>query len=222
MEENPELTECGKEKDSAFETLNKDQAEYDKQLLALSAAFLAVALAFVKDVVPLKDTVHLWVFDSALGLLLGCVCLVLGTYQYSIHGHFRLMDYWEKKKELLEAPAEKRDGLATELNSLWQWLDRKAKRIRAANLASGLLFVVGIILLIVFVGINMHREAHLPDQPAVSGIKQTDQTAPCVASKPDQPDQKNAAPLSLPSTSSTGAGVNLTQQKPPQADGGHK
>ena len=37
MEESPELTECTKEKDSAFETLNKDQAEYDKQLLALSA-----------------------------------------------------------------------------------------------------------------------------------------------------------------------------------------
>ena len=42
---NPELAECSNERDSAYETLNKDQAEYDKQLLALSAAFLGVALA---------------------------------------------------------------------------------------------------------------------------------------------------------------------------------
>jgi hypothetical protein len=210
MEENPELAECRVEKDSAFETLNKDQAEYDKQLLALSAAFLGVGLAFVKDVVPLKDATHLWVFNSALGVLLGCVCLVLGTFQYSIHGHFRLVEYWDKKKELLEAPAEKKDVLTTELTSCWRWLDRKAKRIKAANLASGLLFVVGTIFLIVFVGINIHHEAHLAEQPVASSVKQTAQTTPC------------AAPLPLPSTSTTGAGVNLTQQNSPQTDGGHK
>lgn len=219
MEESPELAECNTERDSAFETLNKDQAEYDKQLLALSAAFLGVALAFVKDVVPLKDAVHLWVFDWALVLLLVCVGVVLGSFQYSIHGHFRLVQYWEKKKELLEAPAETKDGLATELNSSWRWLDRKAKRIKAANLASGLLFLVGTILLIVFVGINMHHEAHLVAQPAVSSVQET---VPCAASKPGQPDQKSAATLPQPSTKATGVGVNLTQQNPPQTDGGQK
>jgi hypothetical protein len=186
---NSELDECTTERDSAFETLNKDQAEYDKQLLALSAAFLGVALAFVKDVVPLKDAVHLFVFDSALVLLLLCVCVVLGSFQYSIHGHFRLMQYWEKNKEWLEAPVEKKDAIAAELNARWQWLNGKAKRIRVANLASGVLFVSGIISLIVFVGINMHREAHLASAAAASSRSQTVPSD----SKPNQAVSKGAA-----------------------------
>jgi hypothetical protein len=172
MEESPELAECTKEKDSAFETLNKDQAEYDKQLLALSAAFLGVALAFVKDVVPLKDAVHLWVFDSALGLLLGCVCLVLGTFQYSIHGHFRLVEYWDKKREWLEAPEEKKARIAGELKRRWDWLSGMADRIKVVNRTSGVLFVAGIIFLVFFVGTNLHRAASSAPQPAQSSPKQ--------------------------------------------------
>lgn len=176
MEENPEIAECIKEKDSAFETLNKDQAEYDKQLLALSAAFLGVALAFVKDVVPLAEAVHLWVFDTALGLLLGCVCLVLGTFQYSIHGHFRLVDYWDKKKEWIEAPEEEKVAIAAELKRRWEWLNGKADRIKVVNRTSGVLFVAGIVFLVIFVGTNLHRAAH-------SAESSPKQTAPC-ESKP--------------------------------------
>jgi hypothetical protein len=184
MEENPELAECTKEKDSAFETLNKDQAEYDKQLLALSAAFLGVALAFVKDVVPLKYAVHLWVFDSALGLLLGCVCLVLGTFQYSIHGHFRLVEYWDKKREWLEAPDEKKARIAAELKLSWHWLSGMADRIKVVNRASGVLFVTGIVFIVIFVGTNLHRAAHLAPASVDSSPKQA---APSDLEKPDKP-----------------------------------
>ena len=218
---NPELAECSNERDSAYETLNKDQAEYDKQLLALSAAFLGVALAFVIDVVPLKDAVHLWVFDWALVLLLVCVGVVLGSFQYSIHGHFRLVQYWEKKKELLEAPEEKKDVLAAELNARWECLKRKATRIKFANLASGVLFVVGTIFLIAFVGINMHREAHLGVNSAEPSVRQTAQESPCAGSKADQAYQQSAAPPQA-SSSTNGTGVNLTQQNLPRTHGGHK
>lgn len=205
MEESPELAECRTERDSAFETLNKDQAEYDKQLLALSAAFLGVALAFVKDVVPLKDAVHLWEFDAALGLLLACVCLVLATFQYSIHGHFRLVEYWDKKKEWLEAPDDKKPLLAGELSQRWKWLDRKADRIKWANRASGILFVAGTIFLVVFVGTNLHREAHL------------NQAAPCDSKKPGQADSEPGQCRNINGFSVNGTGINLFQ-KPPNGD----
>lgn len=181
MEENPEIAECVKEKDDAFETLNKDQAEYDKQLLALSAAFLGVALAFVKDVVPLKDAVYLWEFDTALALLFGCVCVVLGTFQYSIHSHFHLVDYWDKRKELLEAPEEGKALLASKQDERWAGLKRKASRIKVLNLSSIVLFVAGTIFLIVFVGTNLQREAHSVPKPAESSAKPI---APCDAGKP--------------------------------------
>jgi hypothetical protein len=99
--ENESLQECDKERDSAYDVLNRDQAEYDKQILTLSATFLGVSVAFVKDIVPLNVAVSLWSYDVAICLLFLCVCFVLGTYQYSIHGHFWLINYWEKRKMLV-------------------------------------------------------------------------------------------------------------------------
>jgi hypothetical protein len=152
--------ECKEERNNAFETLNRDQAEYDKQLLALSAAFLGVSLAFVKDVVPLKDTTHLWVFDAALGCLLACICLVLGTFQYSIHGHFRLMDYWDLRGKRLQASEdEEKTKLDNELTAMWSWLNSKAGTVKSLNRLSGVLFGVGTIFLVIFVMVNMHHAA---------------------------------------------------------------
>ena len=173
---NPEQEECKKERDSAYDTLNNDQAEYDKQILALSAAFLGVALAFVKDVVPLKDAAHLWMFDAALGSFLASVCLVLWTFQYSIHGHFRLADYWELREKSLSASEAEKSTLDSELNGRWTWLDQRAKKIRLWNICSGVLFGVGTILLVLFVTTNVHREARLAsisaqDKTAVSSDK---------------------------------------------------
>jgi hypothetical protein len=160
-----ELAECKKEQDSAFETLNSDQAEYDKQLLALSSAFLGVSLAFVKDVVPLRYAVDLWEFDLALVFMLACVGLVLGTFQYSIHGHFRLVDYWRLKEKWLEAPGDSKAHLSCELLAAHKWLDRKAAKIKLMNGTSGIFFATGVIFLVIFVITNMHRAANLPTHP---------------------------------------------------------
>jgi hypothetical protein len=156
-----EQDECKKERDSAYETLNSEQAEYDKQLLTLSSAFLGVSLAFVKDVVPLQDAIHLWEFDTALGLFLACVCLVLGTFQYSIHGHFRLIEYWELKEKSLQETDDALAKIEGELRKLWEWLFRKSVRIRFVNWTSGILFAAGVVLLVLFVITNVNRVAHL-------------------------------------------------------------
>jgi hypothetical protein len=164
--------ECKEERNGAFETLNRDQAEYDKQLLALSAGFLGVALAFVKDVVPLKETVHLWEFDLALGLLFACICFVLGLFQYGIHGNFRLMDYWELKERSIKATGKEKDRLERELFELWTWLDRKADWVKHLNRGAGVLFAVGTVFLVLFVLSNMYKAAHSAQPDTV--LKQTE------------------------------------------------
>ncbi len=226
MEENNELdsvvtrlAKYDKEKDNAHETVNKDQAEYDKQLLTLSAAFLGAALAFVKDVVPLKDAVHLWVFDLALVLLLVCVGVVLFSFQYSIHGNSRLVEYWERMTESLVASGDEKNAIDDDLNKRLKWLNRKEKRIEVVNRASGVLFILGAILLGVFVVINMHHEAHFPTSFANAPAKQT---TPCVANGPTQLDQKNNTTLDQAPRNSSGTGVNLTEQNPPPAKERHK
>jgi len=158
----PTKKQCEQGRDDAFETLNKDQAEYDKQLLALSAGFLGVSLAFVKDVVPLKDAVYLWEFYAALGLLFACVCFVLGTFQYGIHAHLGLADYWKKMGGLCdEVNDAKRDETRSILVERHSRLEHKHGVIKWLNWIAGGLFGAGVLFLVLFVTTNVHRESYL-------------------------------------------------------------
>jgi hypothetical protein len=166
-----DLAEYTRERDSAFEALNKDQAEYDKQLLALSAGFLALSLAFIKDVVPLKDAVFLWTLYSAWGFLLSCICFVLASFQYSIEGHFGVARYWELRGNARLSEAEKRQEIDQNIDQLWTQLDARATWGRHWNKASGVLFAIGVLFLVGFVILNVHRQAHpipKPNQPTRS------------------------------------------------------
>ncbi|WP_263365558.1 hypothetical protein [Edaphobacter bradus] len=125
------------------ETINKDQAEYDKQLLTLSSGFLAVSLAFIKDLVPLKDAVCIALLYAAYSLLVVCIMLVLASYQYGIKGQYKAKDFWEEKKKCPE-------------KSLEDFPFKYATRIRWLNIITGLVFFVGVSTLALFVILNIH------------------------------------------------------------------
>ncbi len=91
----PTHAEIQKEIDDVYATINEDQAEYDKQLLTLSSGFLAVSLAFIKDIVPLKDAELLWILYLSFILLAFCIVSVLFSYQFSIAGLFKAKEYWD-------------------------------------------------------------------------------------------------------------------------------
>jgi hypothetical protein len=141
-----EREKCEKEREDAFKTILSDQAEYDKQLLTLSAGFLAVSLAFIKDVVPLKDAQHLWFLYAAFGLLGACIVLVLASYQFSIWGNNKAKEYWERRC----------DG---DRNAKFPNLH--AKLVQAVNIGSGVLFLLGISFLVTFVIWNLNSEARM-------------------------------------------------------------
>lgn len=133
--------ECRKEIDDAFETINKDQAEYDKQLLTLSSATLVFSLAFIKDIVPLRDAEWLWLLYCSYILLGLCILLVLFSYQYSIAGYFKAIEYWEERQK----------------GNNPSFPHGHANRVKRINRASGIFFGLGISLLIVFAMLNIHN-----------------------------------------------------------------
>lgn len=138
--------ECDKELYLIHETINKDQAEYDKQLLTLSSAFLVVSLGFIKDVVPLASSVHTWLLYMAYISLVLCIGIVLFSFQYSIHAHVRTKDHWFKIK----------DGEESEFPFHY------ASRVVIMNRTSGVVFAVGTLLLSLFVIINIHHQIKMP------------------------------------------------------------
>lgn len=140
--------ECNKEIDDAHATINKNQEEYDKQLLTLSSGFLLLSLAFIKDIVPTKEAICRGLLYSSFIVLSACVLAVLASYQISNIGLSKAKEYWERK----------RDGDPIPFPYGY------AAAIRLWNIVSGLLFFIGIVLSVSFVVVNLHQEAVMPEK----------------------------------------------------------
>lgn len=150
-----EIAHCEEEANAAFEAANKDQAEYDKQLLTLSSGFLAVVLAFVKDIVPLKDVVCLACLYLALLALVLCILLVLISYQASSLINVRLREYWEGRKSNAEIQNR---------HTVVAFPEKLSKCVECLNRSSGIAFSLGILFLLIFFIVNINHEVHMEKQ----------------------------------------------------------
>jgi hypothetical protein len=142
--EEPTHSEIQKEIDEVYSTINEDQGDYDKQLLTLSSGFLAVSLAFIKDIVPLNDAIYLWFLYLSFILLVLCVFSVLFSYQFSIAGLFKAKEYWDNL-------------LVGKKNATFPYI--YAHRIGIINRISGSFFFFGVVSLVLFVILNLNHEA---------------------------------------------------------------
>jgi hypothetical protein len=189
-----DLKECKREHDDAHKTLNKEQSEFDKQLLTLSAGFLGLSLAFIKDVVPLKDAIQLWALYVGFVLLALCVFTVLLSFQFSVVGHFSLKAYWQKKQEYRSAPQDRQKKLDAELNTIREGIVKHDKRLKIVNRwVSGTLFSLGVVALVYFVIVNIHA-AHV--QPAPNAVT----VSPLTQAPNPTPTQTPARPAPQPSS----------------------
>ena len=137
--------ECAKEVDLVYSTINSNQEEYDKQLLTLSSGFLALSLAFIKDVVPFKEALHRGLLYTSYVALSCCVLGVLFSYQISIQGLFKAKAYWEEVSEGKEV----------------EFPYGFARVIRYFNWATGMMFALGVFLTVSFVISNFRREVQV-------------------------------------------------------------
>ena len=142
----PEEHPYQKQIDDAFEIISRDQTECDKQLLALSSGFLAVSLAFIKDIVKLSDAYALCALYAAWILLGACVMLVLFSFQFSIAGNFKAKQHWE--------------DLASDPDLTFPY--GHAKAIKWLNRICAGIFGLGVSFLLAFIIWNIHKEAVMP------------------------------------------------------------
>jgi len=141
--------ECAKERDEAHASINKNQEEYDKQLLTLSSGFLVLSMAFIKDIVPTEHAVDRGLLYTSFIVLSFCVLAVLASYQISNLGLTKAKEWWERRAQsTVDEP----------------FPYGHAKFIRGWNFFTGLLFFVGIVLTVSFVVINLHQEAVMSEK----------------------------------------------------------
>ena len=150
---------CESESNAAYTVANKNQEEYDKQLLALSAGLLGVLLAFIKDIVPLLKAVWMHVLYWSYAILGTCVISVLVSFQLSIFALRKVRSHWR-------AEYEKRDSSIFPFG----W----ATGIFVLNIANGLIFAAGLVLCLCFIVKNMSRPnmdvgVTMPNKPLQEG-----------------------------------------------------
>lgn len=135
---------CEKESDNAYDTIAKNQEEYDKQLLTLSTGLLAVLVAFLKDVVHLDSAIDRPLLDFGLSGLGLTVLLVIASFQISIQAHEDLRKYYKSRYE---------NGEVRDFESCW------ASAVRYTNFAAGSAFIAGVALAIGFIIVNLNHQS---------------------------------------------------------------
>jgi hypothetical protein len=140
---------------------------YDKAILTLSSAFLALSLTFIKDVLgsaPVRGTWTLYASWIAFAAAIISTVVSLRVSDAALNSQL----------ELIEQYYQHRDESAAEKSSLSRWVDR-------CNNASGLLFVVGIVLTVIFVIHNFSEGIAMSEKSAPQPrVLQEGHTVPAV------------------------------------------
>ena len=84
---------CESQIDYHLKVIEGQQSEYDKQLLTLSSAMLGVSLAFIKDVVQLRNAELLFVLYASWAAFGICILGVVFSFQLSIRGQHNAIAY---------------------------------------------------------------------------------------------------------------------------------
>lgn len=115
---------------------------YDRAILSLSTAGLGFSLAFIKDLIPLSQSEHIWLLYCSWVFFIIAIFLTLLSFIFSQSAidkqlFFAEKYYLEKQDEFLE----KRNWLSDITNWIFY--------------SSWLIFILAIMLTVVFVKINL-------------------------------------------------------------------
>jgi hypothetical protein len=121
-----------------------NSGKYDNAILTLSTGALAISLAFIKDIVPLKEAQGICLLKTSWWLFGFSIVSTRASFVASSLAINRQLKYAEeyylnRKDEYLE----KRNYLAVMTNFL--------------NYSSGILFIAAIIFTIIFISSNLGR-----------------------------------------------------------------
>lgn len=128
----------------AWQDIQTSTDQFDRSLLTLSSGALALSLAFIKDLVPLKDAVGIcWLYSSWISFAL-CILVTLGSFLISVQAQKKHLSYFYKfYVEGMEEYSDKR--------SRW------SRALAWCSIGGGLLFLGGLLCTMMFAYENIRR-----------------------------------------------------------------
>lgn len=125
-------------RDHLVSARQKAYEDYDKALLTLSSGALALSIAFVKDFVGDGILTALWLLTIAWAAWSFSIVITLVSFRLSQGALTTAIDAVDASEDQSRREVTKLAG-----------------QVEKANLASGILFVVGVVLLVVFATLNI-------------------------------------------------------------------
>jgi len=135
--------------------------EFDKAMLTLSSGALGLSLAFIKDIVPLKEAASIdWLYAS-WGCFILCIVVTVLSFRFSM---FALEQY----EPFLQRYYLEQDKSARNHQSIWNRL------VTGCAWAGFGVFLAGLIFTVLFVSINISRIQKMADKPKQFTARATD------------------------------------------------
>jgi hypothetical protein len=123
---------------------------YDKAVLSLSTAFLSVSLAFLKDLVPIHQAEYLGLLYASWWSLALSIILTIVSFLAS--------------QRAIEKQLKKAEDYYLDDDQSAHRKSRSAKVVDWINIATGMLFILGLLLMIGFVSWNLERSVNMSDE----------------------------------------------------------
>ena len=147
----PEFDKSSLEKHKTFisSVIKEGQAEYGKQILALSASVLALSVAFIKNIIGEHSPRGIAIIYIAWGAFVIAIGTVLCSIQASINAHKKYL------KELERMIA----GGQSDAKVSWQ-----EKAVPHLNKGSSIGFGIGLVFLVIFASLNLRKGADMSNK----------------------------------------------------------
>jgi multisubunit Na+/H+ antiporter MnhG subunit len=146
-----------KSREDLLKRLLSNNESYDKAILSLSSASLALSLTAIKFIIPLNSAINLWALKTSWLLFLITIICTLSSYiigNKAISKELtRQEDYYINRLK----KAQTGSNIYTNINSF-------------LNAITGAFFVCGISLVIFFVIVNLNGDSYMTNQKTTKSV----------------------------------------------------
>jgi hypothetical protein len=151
-------------KDSCYSALSRDLTEFEKNFLLVASGILAFSTSFIKDIVKISEVKNLSILFGAWACIIIAIGLMMKAFLKFASASDKLLskvDLFEIKnflyQQTMELSKEQWLEIRTEVSEILRESKLQLKTLRNRAVVS---FLVGIVLLSLFVSINLLQEKH--------------------------------------------------------------
>jgi len=169
------IADLKKYKDSLYTSLSRDLSEFEKNFLLISSGLLAFSITFIKEIVKINEATYLCFLFIGWGFITLSIGLMMITFLKSSASSdelWTIVDNFIIEKNLYNDTDELDNSDATQIKTNVNNAFYKSKDcLKTIRYLSVMAFILGLISLGLYSGINLTNESHKENTTIQKPIK---------------------------------------------------